>query len=428
MNNRSWLLLLACLSLGIPSAYAQKQSHRPLPDEPDMKAGPEMMADRLKELRELHEIQDRVQDLLKDPDFQKNLTTRFSPEELQKLREKILTGDGLGRDASWNKLLDQAVSRHKLDERQIDILRRWAERSDNARSAMPIEHGVQTGRTSSGSSAASSGLSLPGSDASGMSAEPSFWNRLQGDTSDWLAKHLDGFAGDVFDAMNELGATEEGAPLAELMRSLNRTDLPGGNLADEAAGMSNYLPDLSGSLPDTGGFWSEFGSIFREMSGPSLPSLGGAVSTPRLPGASTGDGESWGGMIALVSLGVLLVLLWKMGSLARFRTALGAGDAWRLGPWPVAPAAVATRSDLVRAFEYLALLRLGPDAGTHHHRELAERLARQGHDEPARRQAAEQLAWLYEQARYAPANESLSADEYIEARHALCFLAGVTAA
>lgn len=138
MNTRSWLLLLACLSLGIPSAYAQKQSHRPLPDEPDMKAGPEMMADRLKELRELHELQDRVQDLLKDPDFQKNLTTRFSPEELQKLREKILTGDGLGRDASWNKLLDQAVSRHKLDERQIDILRRWAERSDSTTRPRPL--------------------------------------------------------------------------------------------------------------------------------------------------------------------------------------------------------------------------------------------------------------------------------------------------
>ncbi len=152
MNNRSGLglLLIAWLSLGCQTASAQtlhfKQSHHPLPD-PDMRLGPEMMADRLKELHELHELQDRVQDLLKDPDFQKDLTNNFSEEQLRQLREKILKGDGLKQDPLWNKLLDQAVSVHKRKEGEFDILRRLAERLDNQRSSAADRVGI-AGRSS----------------------------------------------------------------------------------------------------------------------------------------------------------------------------------------------------------------------------------------------------------------------------------------
>ena len=47
---------------------------------------------------------------------------------------------------------------------------------------------------------------------------------------------------------------------------------------------------------------------------------------------------------------------------------------WKLGPWPVDPQRIRTREELVRAFEYLALLSLGPDARNRHHRDLAQRL------------------------------------------------------
>ena len=116
-----------------------------------------------------------------------------------------------------------------------------------------------------------------------------------------------------------------------------------------------------------------------------------------------------------------------MGGWSRWKAARDDLGAWRLGPWPVSPSAVSTRRNLVRAFEHLALLCLEPDACTCHHRRLADRLAAQDESKPARRQAAELLGWLYEQARYAPADASLSPDELVEARHALCFLAGVTA-
>ena len=213
-----------------------------------MRLGPEMMADRLKELHELHQLQDRVQDLLKDPDFQKNLTTNFSSEELQQLQEKILKGDGLKQDPLWNKLLDQAVSRHKGKEGEIDILRRLAERLDNQRSSYADRVGI------AGRSSVSRRLCNLLSGHGGLPpAEPPFWDRLQGETRDWITEHMDGLAGDVFDAVGELGATEEGAPLAELLRSLDRSDFSGGGFAEEAAGLSGYLPDLGELLPEPNG-------------------------------------------------------------------------------------------------------------------------------------------------------------------------------
>jgi hypothetical protein len=85
---------------------------------------------------------------------------------------------------------------------------------------------------------------------------------------------------------------------------------------------------------------------------------------------------------------------------------------------------VASRADLVRTFEYLSLLRLGLPARAWNHREIAARL---GGDESQRR-AAGLLADLYEQARYAPADEPLSPEALAEFRRDLGFLAGMTAA
>jgi hypothetical protein len=90
----------------------------------------------------------------------------------------------------------------------------------------------------------------------------------------------------------------------------------------------------------------------------------------------------------------------------------------------VQPAAVGTRYDLVRAFEYLALLRLGPAARHQNHLEIAAAL---GAADAGRRGAAERLASLYEQARYAPRDEDLPAVDLALARAALSLLAGGSA-
>jgi hypothetical protein len=95
----------------------------------------------------------------------------------------------------------------------------------------------------------------------------------------------------------------------------------------------------------------------------------------------------------------------------------------------VDPAQVATRQDLIRAFEYLSLLRLGPAARSWNHRAIAARLSAEPSDAAAeRRCAAAHLAGLYERARYAPPGDPLPDGEVRDARRDLCLLAGVAAA
>jgi hypothetical protein len=106
-----------------------------------------------------------------------------------------------------------------------------------------------------------------------------------------------------------------------------------------------------------------------------------------------------------------------------------AADAWQLGPWPVDPAAVATRQELIQAFEYLSLLRFGQPAFAWNHLEIAGHLGDgEGGSEAERRSAALRLAALYEQARYAPQDGPLADADLAAARRDLCYLAGAPAA
>jgi hypothetical protein len=101
----------------------------------------------------------------------------------------------------------------------------------------------------------------------------------------------------------------------------------------------------------------------------------------------------------------------------------GGSKAWSAGPWPVHPSRVSTREDLIRAFEHLAFLRLGLRARPLNHIDLAGRLG----DTGDRAESAARLSHLYEQARYAPPDELLPADELAAARGDLSTLAGAAA-
>jgi hypothetical protein len=153
---------------------------------------------------------------------------------------------------------------------------------------------------------------------------------------------------------------------------------------------------------------------------PALPS----VHLPHisLPPAPSGrGGYAW---LVLPVCFILALIGWRIhqgrqrrwGGFGRF----GSGDGWVLGPWPVAPAAVSSEAELIQAFEYLTLLKLGPEARSWNHLAIAAGL---GGGEPDRRRAADQLAMLYEQYRYAPAHEPLEAEVLHSARRALAFLA-----
>lgn len=442
MNKRCWsgLLLIAVVLLALPpTAMAQlerlsgtlypppQQSHHDLPGL-DLEHPQEMMAQRLRELHELHQLQDQVQGLLKDPNFLKDMP-QVSEAQLRQLYEKMLRGERLGQNRDWETFLDQAKSRHKLDQKQIDLLRRWAERAEHKQPSSS-ESGLLTGRSpivppppsSLPSQLPSATPSLPSMDR----PDPSPLDRMQEETTKWMMEHLDDVGGDVLEALTEVGATNEGAPLAQLLRDLQQGDFSGMHVSEQAMGLSSYLPKMGEFLHQQRGAWEEVRSIFRAAPVPSLPNFG--KSSASAPASAASDGDGWmPALLSLLMLGLIVLLMCRMAARSQAQAGSSEAEAWRLGSWPVAPNAVATRQDVIRAFEYLALLCLGPSAGTCHHRQLAERLAEQDSGNPARRQAAAMLACFYEQARYAPADESLSQEELSDARHALCYLAGVTA-
>jgi hypothetical protein len=207
-------------------------------------------------------------------------------------------------------------------------------------------------------------------------------------------------------------------PDQDLARLGDRLKLP--------ANLDFALPDLSGlKIPKVG-----VPSIPRPNLNLSMPSLGGGPrpSAPSLGAPSggalaLGTGLLWGGLALLV-----LLLLWRLLRRAGGAARPAAASGWRLGQWPVDLAKIANREELIRAFEHLALLYFGLDARSWNHREIAAGLAGQADTTEARRHAADELAWLYEQARYAPAGEPFSGAELADARRHLCYLAGVATA
>lgn len=165
------------------------------------------------------------------------------------------------------------------------------------------------------------------------------------------------------------------------------------------------LPRLKVSLPGWG--------VKNPLAGMGMPALPG----PR----SAGGGQFW---LWLLAGGAALVALWQiLRNLERHQARRA--DGWHPGPWPMSPASVASRADLVACFEYLSLLQLGKEAQSWNHRTIADHLAGNSQDASPREQAARRLAALYEWARYSPGHGPLPSDQASEARRALQFLASM---
>jgi hypothetical protein len=199
--------------------------------------------------------------------------------------------------------------------------------------------------------------------------------------------------------------------------------------AEGVTGMLNSIPE---SLP-------QFGPGGGEGSGTSIDKSGGPFAGSAVP------------VLALAGFACLAALFaWWLG---RERGLVGGRrqPEWVLGPWPVNPDQVASRTDFVQAFEYLSLLQLGPEARSWNHRTIQTRLANpnaaakatllpepkrrrtitetgQVFDDPLRPLVVGELASLYEQARYAPPADILSDEALRTARRDLCLLAGVSSA
>jgi len=168
----------------------------------------------------------------------------------------------------------------------------------------------------------------------------------------------------------------------------------------------------------------------------------------------------WRGLFILVALAAAAWAAWKLFERWPFVARRKVQQEWDPGPWPVDPAQVASRGEVVQAFEYLALLILGPAARSRNHRALAEELGLEktlprrrpettssggpsgskgwfGRQRISlglfpmpdeRRLLARELANIYEQARYSPPADTLPEDAVVRARRDLCRFAGVSAA
>jgi hypothetical protein len=246
---------------------------------------------------------------------------------------------------------------------------------------------------------------------------------------------------------------DEGTPFSRwLVRNADWLSRPGGPLADSPE-LRQTIVDLARRTTEGGlamgedAPWiDELGRAIQRVMSPELAAkfnlpewrdlswnLPQSVPMPDLsfsssPSQAAGSGPVGSGP-ELAFLGLAALILGGIAAWGLYRrqgaaASQAASNGWQLGPWPVDPAAVASREDLVRAFEYLSLLRLGPEARTWNHRTIAANL---GGDRPDQDRAAGKLAGLYEQARYAPAAEPLPDAALQEARRELSFLGGVAA-
>ncbi len=430
---------------GIPAPMrvgGEQRSHMPLGSDADLQAMADQFNERLNLAREAHELEkvpDLLQRLAQDPEFLKALQKDLTPEQrkqLAKLGADLMQGKSPEDNPAWGELLKglrsnqgdlERVMKDKLGG-DADLVKRWAEKQpelgkmpDRKSNGPSVEHSDPTRRSEGSVDPGLRSLGQP--PPAGPPPDPSLWERMEQKSTSWFKEHVNDWAKD----MGEWADSPLGNSLRNALRRAGQHSPAAGmtfDLSEKTRGLTGTLGKIGQYLPTERLRSLDLAGRLRGVPLPSLPSGGmrAAVGTvPQTSGAGVLSGLLW----ALVLL-TLAAVLWK--SLRWYREQAANGDGWRLGPWPVRPEAVATRQDLVSAFEYLAQLCLGPVALACNHLDLAARLgAREGTD-VGKRRAAEHLAGLYEQARYAPPDEALRPEELAAARRDLCLLAGVAPA
>jgi hypothetical protein len=420
MTNRRWIGLLlagAALLSGPPLLRAQtirmdriepspRPSHRLLDDGPtDLNQAEEFLSGRLRNSRDLHDVQGILQKLLQNPDLAEKLL-RNVPENYRDEVQKRAGSLNLD-DPNLRRLLDNAIKMPSVSEEQKGRL-------EDLRKQLPsLEKPDKNALGPNTNPFDRSPFSPP---ATNPEVRPS---DLNGPTP--RVEKPDSITKKLAEAVDNLGGGDShlGDTLQQMGSRLN-LDKWAADVAASAARWSGRFPNLGRYLNFDRLASSGLGSFARRLRWPSFNlggSMGGGSWVPSVPNVSGGFGQ---GIVYFLLIAVGGLLAWQ----ALRRTKEGEepllGRGWRLGQWPVRPGEVATRLDLVRAFEHLALLRIGQAAESRNHLDLAARLG----DDEERRAAADRLAGLYEQARYAPPEELLPEADLATARRDLLFLAG----
>jgi hypothetical protein len=435
MNHNSWwkLALVVCaffawsaVSLAQRGSTLEppRTSHHLL-ELDDFNLDEGALADRLRRTRDLLDTQSIVQKVLKNDKLRDEFMKKYGEKKYEDFLKKApgSLGQELLNNPELRRNLEKALEGQQFSPDDLKTLKSLAE-SKLGNQGRPPEVGPDLMKPPPG-------VQVPPPGLGQQPFMPPQMNPPEKDLTlkEQVVQQLTRLA-DHLDEMDEVGSG-----LRDVLRSFGEGGVNLDGL-DTVENSFSYLPRLSDVLSG-----ADLGSIrMPSMGGMRWPSFrglnvsfGGGPSMPSISSAPSGSMGTAGTVILWVGIvGLLILVFWKGPAWYR-QSADGQADSpWRLGAWPVQPGSVTTRKDLIRAFEYLALLILGPTAGTCHHRDLASRLGEPDQPDavpsPERRQAAEQLARLYEQARYVPGmtvpDEPLPEQEQAAARQALCLLAG----
>jgi hypothetical protein len=195
----------------------------------------------------------------------------------------------------------------------------------------------------------------------------------------------------------------------------------------EALSKLFFQMQSEGRASSGGAQWPSIDWLHLNPASPNFDSMFSNVG--KIGGAPALSVAAGGGMALQIIAEAAVIALIGWALLRHFWTkhsvtvAAAALIAKKLGPWPVDPARISSREELIRAFEYLALSRLGEAARTAHHHAIAGLLGTS--DDRAR--AAQALAALYESARYDPSPQDLFEAAWAAARRDLCLLSGQAA-
>lgn len=408
MVRRCLLLAALMFVVGIGEGSAQDNpSHKEIPTP---KIDPLDLQQRFKKATEQAAFKQQVESLARDIEG----STRNKRE-----LEEYLKANGPKLEELYRELQAGRGSENKLNDAQM---RRLLETIQDIRKSLWNSEGRPTPTSINGQNLAQPALpqaTQPQLDASEIQSRERF--------ARWLteqAKRLENVdaiknSPTLQQARIDLDSYTKSKSLKDLQRfNLDKrlTDLGAKTLPEKL--LSNLqlslprnisLPNLpKPNLPHVNLSW-------KPKAPPGLPSL----VPPSVP--SGGDASS---LLWLAIVVVVAVLAWKLFRGYRPELVESIGKRLWAARWSVDPSAVMTRADLIRAFEHLSLAQLGVEARTWNHREIAVGL---GGEEIERRRAADELADLYERARYAPESEPLPPEAMATARRALTHLAGVAA-
>lgn len=224
---------------------------------------------------------------------------------------------------------------------------------------------------------------------------------------------------------------EENIDMAGLVRGIRLSGNGDGNTWLERQIVStSHAFDSLGKKLKTDRWLGRIGEYMPEgINGPSLGSL-----RPNLNLGAAGASERPLGekiflvFFALFTSVMLLIAMWKVVARYRAQSEEDEERRLRLGPWPVNPGRVSSAQELIMAFEYLSVLKLGFPARAWNHWHIARQFGQPQFTNDEKRQAIDGLARIYEQARYVPETESLSEADLAQANRFLVFLAGASPA